>query len=39
MKKFAIIATLVTVSATLFSNVFASFLFSHQPVAPKCLTK
>lgn len=39
MKKFAIIASLVTVSATLFANVFASYLFTHQPVAPKCLTK
>jgi cyclic lactone autoinducer peptide len=37
MKKFAVIASVVTILATMFSNVFASWLFANQPQTPKCL--
>ncbi|HEY8805243.1 MAG TPA: cyclic lactone autoinducer peptide [Clostridium sp.] len=37
MKKYSIIACVVTVVATMFSGVFASWLFTHQPQTPKCL--
>lgn len=36
MKKYSIIASVVTVAAVLFSNVLASFLWTYQPQTPKC---
>lgn len=37
MKKYAILAGVVTVLTTMFSsNNFASWLFSYQPKTPKC---
>jgi len=39
MKKYAILAGMVTVVATMFSNVFASWFFSHQPKTPNFLKK
>jgi len=37
MKKYAIIAGVVALSATLFSNVFASAYFLYQPKTPNCM--
>jgi len=37
MKKYAIIAGVVALSATMFSNVFASMFFTHQPKTPNCM--
>jgi len=37
MKKYAIIASVVALAATMFSNVFASWLYSYQPKTPNCM--
>jgi cyclic lactone autoinducer peptide len=39
MKKYAILASVVTFVATMFANVFASYFFTYQPKTPKCLDK
>ncbi|HEY8890867.1 MAG TPA: cyclic lactone autoinducer peptide [Clostridium sp.] len=35
--KYSIIAGVVTIVATMFTGVFASWLWSYQPQTPKCL--
>jgi len=37
MKKYAIIAGVVAIAATMFSNVFASWLVAYQPKTPNCM--
>jgi len=37
MKKYAILAGVVAMAATMFSNVFASYFWSYQPKTPNCL--
>jgi len=37
MRKFTILAGVVTVLASLFANTFASFFWTHQPKTPKCM--
>jgi len=38
MKKYSIIAGIVTIAATMFgTNTFASLFWTHQPKTPKCL--
>jgi len=37
MKKYAILASAVTLFATMFSKVFASWYFAHQPKTPNCM--
>jgi len=36
-KKYTIIAGVITLLATMFTNTFASFFWSNQPKTPKCL--
>jgi cyclic lactone autoinducer peptide len=36
-KRFALIATIVTVVATLFAGSFASWFWAYQPETPSCL--
>jgi len=37
MKKYAIVAGMVALAATMFTNVFASWLGAHQPKSPNCM--
>lgn len=39
MKKYAILASVITLVATMFTGVFASWFFFYQPESPKCLSK